>query len=100
MAKLNKKLNKKEILIGFLVGLLATLCGFYIYVEFVSPYGFEETLKILSEGGLYGKVLGLAALPNLFVFYIFLRKKQDLRARGVLLACFAVAFAILISQFI
>ncbi len=94
------KLNKKEVIIGFLVGLVATLFGFFIYVEFVSPYGFDETLSILQEGGLYGKVLGLAALPNLFVFFVFLRKKQDLRARGVLLACFCVAFAILVTQFL
>jgi len=91
---------KKEILIGFVIGLLATACGFYIYVEFVSPYSFEETLKILKEGSLYGKVLGLAAIPNLFVFFIFLKKKQDLRARGVLLACFVIAFLILLSQFL
>lgn len=91
---------KKEILIGFAIGLLATACGFYIYVEFVSPYSFEETLKILKEGSLYGKVLGLAAIPNLFVFFIFLKKKQDLRARGVLLACFVIAFLILLSQFL
>lgn len=91
---------KKEILIGFVIGLLATVCGFYIYVEFVSPYSFQETLKILKEGSLYGKVLGLAAIPNLFVFFIFLKKKQDLRARGVLLACFVIAFLILLSQFL
>jgi len=91
---------KKEILIGFVIGLLATACGFYIYVEFVSPYSFQETLKILKEGSLYGKVLGLAAIPNLFVFFIFLKKKQDLRARGVLLACFVIAFLILLSQFL
>ena len=94
------KLNKKELIIGFLVGMLATFFGFFVYVEFVSPYGFDETIKIISEGDLYGKVLGLAALPNLFVFFVFLKKKQDLRARGVLLACFVVAFAILLSQFL
>jgi hypothetical protein len=91
---------KKEILIGFLVGLLATAFGFFVYLEFVSPYSFEESLRILKEGDLYGKVLGLAALPNLFVFFIFLKKKQELRARGVLLASFLVAFLVLISQFI
>ena len=91
---------KKEILIGFLVGLLATAFGFYIYVEFVSTYSFEETIKILNEGNLYGKVLGLAAIPNLFVFFIFLKKKQDFRARGVLIACFFIAFLILISKFL
>ena len=86
--------------IGIGIGILATLSGFYIYAEFISPYGLEETLRVIDEGKLYGKVLGLAALPNLFVFFIFLRKRQDLRARGVLVACFLVAFAILVSQFI
>ena len=91
---------KKEILIGFLTGLIATAFGFYIYIEFVSTYGFEETLKILDEGNLYGKVLGLAAIPNLFVFFIFLKKKQELRARGVLLASFVIAFIILVTKFL
>jgi uncharacterized membrane protein len=91
---------KKEIIIGFVVGIIATAFGFYIYVEFVSTYSFEETLKIIKEGNLYGKILGLAAVPNLFVFFIFLKKKQDLRARGVLLACFFIAFLILISKFL
>ena len=92
-------IEKKEIAIGFVIGLLATLAGFYIYVEFISPYPLEETFKVLKEEGLYGKVLGLAAIPNLFVFFIFLKKKQDLRARGVLLACFLAAFLVLLSQF-
>jgi len=91
---------KKEILIGFLIGIVATVFGFYVYVEFVSTYSFEETIKILNEGNLYGKVLGLAALPNLFVFFIFLKKKQDLRARGVLIASFFIAFLVLISKFL
>lgn len=91
---------KKEILIGFVIGLVATAFGFYIYVEFVSSYSFEETLKIMDEGNLYGKVLGLAAIPNLFVFFIFLKKKQELRARGVLLSCIVVALLILVSKFL
>jgi hypothetical protein len=91
--------ERKEIAIGFAVGLLATLAGFYIYVEFVSPHPLSETMVMLREEKLYGKVLGLAAIPNLFVFFVFLKKKQDLRARGVLLACFLAAFLVLLSQF-
>lgn len=86
--------------IGFIIAIIATIFGFYVYVEYVSTYEFEETLLILKEGNLYGKVLGLAAIPNLFVFFIFLKKKQDYRARGVLLATFLIAFLILMSQFI
>ncbi len=85
--------------IGFIIAIIATIFGFYVYVEYVSTYEFEETLLILKEGNLYGKVLGLAAIPNLFVFFIFLKKKQDYRARGVLLATFLIAFLILMSQF-
>ena len=91
---------KKEIVIGFLIAILATIAGFYLYVEYVSQYGFEETIKIINEKKLYGKILGIAAIPNLFVFFIFLKKKQDLRAKGVLLATFFLAFLVLISQFL
>ncbi len=66
---------KKEILIGFLVGLIATACGFYIYVEFVSTYSFEETIKILNEGNLYGKVLGLGSHSQLVCFFYFFKKE-------------------------
>ena len=91
---------KKEIVIGFLIAILATIAGFYLYVEYVSQYGFEETIKIINEKKLYGKILGIAAIPNLFVFFIYLKKKQDLRAKGVLLATFFLAFLVLISQFL
>lgn len=90
----------KEILIGFAVAVFATVAGFYLYLEYVSPFNFEETFKIINEGGLYGKILGIAAIPNLFVFFVYLKKKQDLRAKGVLLATFVIAFLILISQFL
>lgn len=90
---------KKEIIIGFLTALVATLFGFYLYVEFVLPYEFKESLKIINEESLWGKVLGLAAIPNLLVFFVFLKKKQDYRAKGVLMETFVVAFLILISMF-
>lgn len=90
---------KKEILIGFLIALVATAFGFYLYVEFSSDYSFGETINMIQEGNLIGKILGLAAIPNLFVFFIFLKKRQDYRARGVLLACFLIAFLVLIAQF-
>ena len=93
-------MKNKEILIGFLVGVFATVAGFYLYLEYASSYSFEETLKLIDEGNLYGKILGIAAIPNLLVFFIFLKKKQDLRAKGVLLATFLTAFFILISQFL
>lgn len=90
---------RKEILVGFLVGLLATAMGFYFYVEFVLNGSFQESLTIINNKNLYGQILSIAAIPNLLVFFVFIKKKQDYRARGVLIATFLVAFLILVSQF-
>lgn len=90
---------RKEILVGILVGLLATALGFYLYVEFVLNGSFQESLVIINNKNLYGQILSIAAIPNLLVFFIFIKKKQDYKARGVLIATFLVAFLILVSQF-
>ncbi len=90
---------RKEILVGILVGLLATVLGFYLYVEFVLNGSFQESLVIINNKNLYGQILSIAAIPNLLVFFIFIKKKQDYKARGVLIATFLVAFLILVSQF-
>ncbi len=91
---------RREILIGFLVAIFATVCGFFLYIELFSKFDFEESLKILKEGKLYGKVLGLAAIPNLFVFFVFLKKNQDHRAKGVLMATIITALTMLILKFV
>jgi hypothetical protein len=83
---------KKEVGIGIVVSLIATFAGAFLYIEFFSKYDFNETMQVLKSQDLYGKVLTLAALPNLFVFFIFLKKKQDYRARGVLLTTILIAF--------
>ena len=89
----------KEILIGFLVAIFATAAGFFLYIEIFSEFDFQESIKIIREGNLFGKVLGLAAIPNLFVFFIFLKKNQDLRAKGVLMATILTAISMLILKF-
>ena len=91
---------RKDILVGIVVGLLATGLGFYLYVEFVLNGSFQESLVIINDKNLYGQILSIAAIPNLLVFFIFIKKKQDYKARGVLIATFLVAFLILVSQFL
>ena len=89
----------KNIVIGFFVALFATFGGLFIYIEYFSQYEFYKTLDFIKEGNLLGKLITLAAIPNLFVFFIFIKKKQDYRARGVLLATILLAFFTLILKF-
>ena len=79
---------------GFLVAIIATVFSFYIYIEHFSIYSLEETIQIVKEGQLFGKLITLSALPNVIVFFIFIKKNQDYRARGVLLALFLMALVI------
>lgn len=81
-------------LIGFLVGLLATTFGVFLFLEFFSDQDFATTIDYVIKGKLQAKVLTLGALANFFVFFIFLKKKQIYRARGVLLESMLVALAV------
>ena len=90
---------KKDILIGVLISVFATAAGIFLYLEYFSKFSFNETLKMINQGDLYGKVLSLAAIPNLFVFFIFIKKKEDQRAKGVLLATILIALTTLILKF-
>ncbi|MBP8793994.1 MAG: hypothetical protein KBH29_12520 [Lutibacter sp.] len=91
---------KKEIAIGFLTALVATSFGCFLFIEFFSQFDFDKSLELIREGHLEGKVLILGAVANFFVFFIFLKKKQIYRARGVLMATFLIAFLVLIFTFL
>ena len=90
---------KKDILIGVLISLFATAAGIFLYLEYFSKYSFNVTLQMIQDGDLYGKLLSLAAIPNLFVFFIFIKKKQDNRAKGVLMTTILIALTTLILKF-
>lgn len=87
---------KKEIAIGFFTALVATTFGCFIFIEFFSKFDFYKSLELIKEGNLEGKVLVLGAIANFFVFFVFLKKKQVYRARGVLLETFLIAFLVLL----
>ena len=91
---------KKDILIGALVALFATFAGCFLYIEYFSKFGFNETLDLIEDGDLYGKILAIAAIPNLFVFFVYIKKKQDNRAKGVLIVTILTALTTLILKFI
>jgi hypothetical protein len=83
---------KKEVGIGFLVGLLANALGIFLAIQlFGNGEDIETAIKQVIANGFFGKLLSIGAILNLIVFFIFLKKKQDYRARGVLLATILVA---------
>ena len=95
---MNKRIGK-EVLIGFLIGLAANMSGSYLYVFFFSKYDLETTIEIALEQDVLGNIIALGALLNLVVFFIFLKKNEYYKARGVIMATLIAAIIVLISKF-
>jgi hypothetical protein len=83
---------KKEVLIGILVGLIANALGMLLAIQFFgNGEDIQTTIKQSLAEGFFTKLISIGALLNLIAFFIFIKKKQDYRARGVLLATVLVA---------
>lgn len=90
--------NNKEILIGFIVGIIANTFGTLLYILMFSDLGIVDTFNAAVAQGHIGSLLALGAILNLIAFFGFLRIKRDLRARGVMLATLITALVILIYK--
>ncbi|MBT0607323.1 hypothetical protein [Aequorivita echinoideorum] len=89
----------KEILIGLLIGLAANIAGIYLYIYFFSKASIEATLQAALENDFLGSLIALGAILNFLAFFVFIRKHQYYRARGVVLATVIAALIILVSKF-
>jgi hypothetical protein len=87
--------HKKEILIGFIVGLIANAIGTMLYILIFSDMGIADTYKAAVAQGHIGSLLALGAILNLIAFFGFLKIRRDYRARGVLIATILTALIIL-----
>lgn len=90
--------NKKELSIGFAVGIIANVFGTLAYIVLFSDLGIGETLEAALAQGHIGSLLALGAILNLIAFFGFLRIKRDQRAKGVMLATLLVALVILVYK--
>ena len=91
----------REIFIGFFVGLLANTVGLILAILFLheDPSIIEIISKSFEEEFL-SKLISLGAIMNLLVFFVYIKKKQDYRAKGVLMATIVIALITLILNII
>ena len=91
---------KKEIIIGIITGIAANALGVILYVLAFSDKGIDDTIQQSMVEGYFGKIVTLGAVLNLVAFFIFIKKKQDYRARGVLLATLFIGVSVLVRKFL
>tara|TARA_B100000929_G_scaffold228575_1_gene184962 strand:- start:103 stop:384 length:282 start_codon:yes stop_codon:yes gene_type:complete len=90
---------KQNLFIGFLTGIAANIAGVILYITMLSNAEIDATLKDAVANGYLGKIIALGAALNFLPFFVFLKKKQNYHARGVLLATVSVAVAVAIFKF-
>ena len=84
-------MKKTDLLIGALIGFVATFLGTYIFFTFCTEYSFLEGVKGMKSQGFLGKVITLGAILNLVAFFILLKMNKELMARGVVFATILLA---------
>ena len=84
----------KKVLIGFTLSILATAAGMYLYMEIIMPEGFEKSWQWMIDEHEQASIISLGAIPNLLLFFVFIKRKEDYKARGVLLGVILTALIV------
>ena len=85
-------MNRKiDLLYGALIAFVASTVGAWLFLTIFTDYAFGQGIKLLYNGGKLGKIIALGAILNVIAFFILLRNKRELMARGVILGTIILA---------
>ena len=90
-------MNKIELLIGFVIGILASIVGIYIFITFFTDFDFVDGIRAMKSEGKIGKLITLGTILDLVAFGILLKMNKDSMARGVVLAVIIIAIITLFA---
>jgi hypothetical protein len=88
-------MNKTDILIGFVIGILGSLLGMFLYITIATDFGFISGIQIIKSQGNLGKIVTLGSILDLIAFAVLLKMNKELMARGVVLAVIALTIVTL-----
>lgn len=83
---------KNDLIVGIIVGIIANVIGIILAsIILGGSIDFIEAIKVANARGNLTKLISLGAVLNVIAFFIFIRKRQDNKAKGVLLVTVVVA---------
>ena len=84
-------MNNKDILLGFLIGLIACVLGVFLFITFFTDFDFVSGIQSIKSEGKLGKLITLGAILDLVAFGVLLKMNKEIMARGVVLAVICIA---------
>ena len=79
-------MNKTALLSGFMIGIVASILGSYIYLKLFLNLDFIVGIQTVKTQGQLGKIITLGSILDLVAFAILLKLNKEIMARGVVLA--------------
>jgi len=94
----NDKLNR--LWIGFAAGAIVPIITLSCYyLARYSGLSLVDFFKVYKNLGILTHIISLSVLPDLLVFFLFIRQNLLKSARGVLMATFLFTFVVLCLRF-
>lgn len=90
-------MNKIDLLIGFGIGILASIIGSFLFITFFTDFDFMSGIESMKSEGKLGKLITLGSILDLVAFGILLKLNKDLMARGVVLSVIIIAIITLFA---
>ena len=76
----------KDLLIGFLIGIIGCIIGSYFFILFCTKYTFIEGINSLNKAGHLGQLITLGAILNILIFFGLLSFNKEIMAKGVVMS--------------
>ncbi len=98
---MNKPHRYNRLVTGVILGMLVPLAGLLVYY-FVrkTDLPFSEFIRVYFNLGMLTHIISLSVLPNLLLFFAFIRSNWLYAARGVLLSTILFAISVAVIRFI
>ncbi len=90
-------MNKIDLLIGFGIGIVASLLGCYLFITFFTDFDFITGIENMKSDGKLGKLITLGSILDLVAFGVLLKMNKEMMARGVVLSVIVIAIITLFA---
>lgn len=81
----------KSFLIGIFLGILTPLLDLLLIVAFIKEGTLRNVINELILTRSMSGLISIAAVPNLLLFFVFLKRNRDETAKGILAATLIIA---------
>jgi len=86
-------MDKKDLIIGFAVGIVACVLGVFLFITFFTDFDFIAGIQAMKSDDKLGKLITLGAILDLIAFGVLLKMNEEMMARGVVLALICIAIS-------